>query len=48
MVWTQICMIVYICSEMPRTFLQLELVAYFFGFKAIDVSCNKLRGLCFH
>jgi hypothetical protein len=27
MVWTQICMVVYICSEMNRTFLQLELVA---------------------
>jgi len=27
LVWTQICMIVYICNEMHRTFLQLELVA---------------------
>jgi hypothetical protein len=27
MVWTQICMVVCICSEMHRTFLQLELVA---------------------
>jgi hypothetical protein len=27
MVWTQICMVVYICSEMYKTFLQLELVA---------------------
>jgi hypothetical protein len=49
MVWIQICMIVYICSEMPKTFLQLELVAYcFWTFKAIDVSCNNLCGLRFH
>jgi hypothetical protein len=27
MVWIQISMIIYICSEMRKTFLQLELVA---------------------
>jgi len=27
MVWTQICMVVYLCSEMHKTFVQLELVA---------------------
>jgi hypothetical protein len=27
MVWTQICMVICICSEIHRTFLQLELVA---------------------
>jgi hypothetical protein len=26
-VWIQICMIFYICNEMHKTFLQLELVA---------------------
>jgi hypothetical protein len=26
MVWTQICMVVYICGEIHITFLQLELV----------------------
>ncbi len=48
MVWTQICMVVYICSEMYKNNLQLESVAScFWTFKTIDVSCNKLRGF-FH
>jgi hypothetical protein len=28
MFWTQICTVVYICSEMKITFLQLELAAW--------------------
>jgi hypothetical protein len=43
MAWTQICMVVYIFNEMHKTFLQLELVTYYFWtFKAIDVSYNRL------
>jgi hypothetical protein len=49
MVWTQICMVIYICNEIYRTFLQLELVAWcFWTFKATNVSCKKLCGLPFH
>ncbi len=27
MFWIQICMVVYVCTEMHKTFLQLKLVA---------------------
>jgi hypothetical protein len=49
MFWIQIFMVVYLCNEIHKTFLQLELVAYcFWTIKAIDVSYNKLCGPCFH
>jgi hypothetical protein len=42
MVWTQIYMVVCICNEMHRSFLQLELLAWcFWTFKKTNVSCNK-------
>jgi hypothetical protein len=45
MAWTQICMVVYIFNEMHKTFLQLDLVAYYFWtFKTTNVSYNKLCG----
>jgi len=48
MAWTQICMVVYIFNEMHKTFLQLDLVAYYFWtFKTTNVSYNKLCGFFF-
>ncbi len=43
MVWTQICLVVHICSEMYKTLLPLKLVVKcFWTFKTTNVSCNKL------